>query len=226
MWVFRGKIVLNEPGPLWLTKFLHRHCHNQLSTETRDFRWWSWSLRHDGRVPKYTSQYFWSLGYKGVSKQNFRSMLWRMFRHHEILGWRISVPRNFWEFYWCSGQSALDSAPWGTCSFPDKANAEAACYQRFTRSLEFPDALDLSNIKEESRLLREVKDILDELNMMSIIFSEQDRIYQRGWSWGYGIRIVQENQIKINTMQAQASKTYESVPSSNSPLVQWTANPS
>ncbi|KAF8857958.1 hypothetical protein BDZ45DRAFT_421917 [Acephala macrosclerotiorum] len=87
------------------------------------------------------------------------------------------------------------------------ANAEAACYQRFTKSLESPGALDLSNIKEESELLREVKDILDELNMISIIFSEQRRIS----GWGGGLQTLEQNQIKINTMQAQASKTYESL---------------
>ncbi|CZR62256.1 uncharacterized protein PAC_12153 [Phialocephala subalpina] len=109
------------------------------------------------------------------------------------------------------GTSDDDPDPYGMMDvFQNKANAEAACYQRFTQSLESPNALDLSNIKEESQLLREVKDILDELNVMSIIFLEQQRIYHSFWE-ADGLRILEENMIKLNTMQDQASKTYESL---------------
>ena len=103
----------------------------------------------------------------------------------------------------------------------DEANSEAACYERFTKILVTFDGLESSDIKEESKLLREIKDILDELNMMSMVFKEQSQIQdsiKMHNSIGdkiAGPRSVMESVsqyiIKITTMQEQAKSTYESV---------------
>jgi hypothetical protein len=91
----------------------------------------------------------------------------------------------------------------------DEANCEATCYERFTKTLETSDGLDLSNIKEESKLLREIKDILDELNMMLMVFKEQSQI--RDSITLPVMEPVSQCILKIKTMQEQARVTYESV---------------
>ena len=90
-------------------------------------------------------------------------------------------------------------------------------------SLKTSDAVDLSNIKEESRLLREIKDILDELKMILMIFEEQAEIREsmmreKPFVWGPGVlrhqsilEPVSQYISKIRKLEAQAKTTYESV---------------
>jgi hypothetical protein len=64
--------------------------------------------------------------------------------------------------------------------------------------------LDGSNIKEESRLLKEIKDIIDELTMMEMIFSIQmETMVDHAQP--------QECMFKIKAMKARAKATNESV---------------
>lgn len=84
------------------------------------------------------------------------------------------------------------------------------------------EGADSSDIKMESDLLREIKDIRDELQIMTLIFKDQqqaidDMIKETGTS--PRIRDLLESITgylrKVDTMQAQADATYDSVCTSN-----------
>ncbi|CZR68982.1 uncharacterized protein PAC_18883 [Phialocephala subalpina] len=52
-------------------------------------------------------------------------------------------------------------------------DGETACYDRFIKALAAPDKHDPADITEESNLLREIKDISDELRILDTIFTDQ-----------------------------------------------------
>lgn len=84
----------------------------------------------------------------------------------------------------------------------------------------------MSNIEEESRLLREIKDIQDELNMVLKVLSEQSQIrssiqtktWEERGNLAPAIMIMEpvlDYIIKIQTLQKHAQAIYESVCISN-----------
>lgn len=106
------------------------------------------------------------------------------------------------------------------CLLMNKADSEAACYDRFMKMLATSDGLDvdLSDITEESKQLREIKDIRDELHMISMVFKQQIEVFndqaseweKRGITKFTPARVNQYLS-KVHAMQDQAETTYESV---------------
>jgi hypothetical protein len=86
--------------------------------------------------------------------------------------------------------------------------------------LETSDSLDvdMSDITDESKQLREIKDIRDELHMISKVFVEQIEIFKQYAATCQGREEtkfmqarVQQYLSKVRAMQKQADTTYESV---------------
>ncbi len=104
-----------------------------------------------------------------------------------------------------------------------KSDKEAASYNRFIECLDAHDEQDLSDIKTESKLLREIKDIQDELMMMSEIFKDQKEVMASFSSHLQGLNNSDYTKVnnlvdktvayleKANMMQEQAKTTYTSV---------------
>src|SRR5450432_2203750 len=66
-----------------------------------------------------------------------------------------------------------------TCGLLTKltqADQEATCCQRFINLLRSSEGLDSADIETESKLLREIKDIRDELQMIKLMFEDQQKV--------------------------------------------------
>jgi len=98
------------------------------------------------------------------------------------------------------------------------ANSETAWWEGFIKMLETSSG-DLSDITAESTLLREIKDILDELNMISLVFEEQNKIWSKiSENQKFGIELARRDReqvslchSKVKSMQKRARMTYESL---------------
>ena len=112
------------------------------------------------------------------------------------------------------------------CLLRDEANSETAWWEGFIKMLETSSG-DLSDITAESTLLREIKDILDELNMISLVFEEQNKIWSKiSENQKFGIELARRDReqvslchSKVKSMQKRARMTYESVRISSPILV-------
>ncbi|CZR59934.1 uncharacterized protein PAC_09829 [Phialocephala subalpina] len=93
---------------------------------------------------------------------------------------------------------------------------EAAAYNRFMESLNTRDEQDLSDIKAESRLVREIKDIQDELTIMGQVFKDQKQVVKSLGPLGYEEKWDLDSQLKtylekVHMMQEQAKTAYASL---------------
>ncbi|RAH86813.1 hypothetical protein BO86DRAFT_394608 [Aspergillus japonicus CBS 114.51] len=100
------------------------------------------------------------------------------------------------------------------------ADGKVACYERFVKMLRISNQQDLMEIDTESGLLREIKDILDELRMIRVVWEDQLKVIEalmvrfsnvpRPPAWNVMREPVKRYVEKVQSMQREGEATVNS----------------